>query len=216
MAMKGTDSHSDSAGRTDAAIMNDFAATKGNDSVPLENLIRRHEALVLNELRRSGVRRSDADGVAANVWLTVWRLARNGRWDPNRAIHCKDPFVPLLKTICSSRANDFHRRATREHRRLARLARGVELHGDSWRDELASATSRRPSSGRAGSVGVPDRLAPHVAALPDRLRRPYELHAAGLTNRAIAGQVGCSWGEVSRRLKQAREALRSSAARGAE
>ena len=46
-----------------------------------------------------------------------------------------------------------------------------------------------------------------VAALPERLRTVYELHAKGFTNVKISGEVGCSKGEVSKRLNAARETL---------
>jgi len=194
--------------RLDMELMNEVSASKGADNDSLGELMIRHRGLVLNELRRRNIRPCDIDDVANLVWGKVLRIGRNGTWDPGRARHCHDPFVPLLKDIVNTQALDFHKRAATERKRRELVVSAFEAHGDDWRENLAGRPRRRRSwKERPQPCGVPEQLAAAVATLPERLRKPYELHANGLTNRKIADEVGCSWGEVSRRLKAAREAL---------
>ena len=50
-------------------------------------------------------------------------------------------------------------------------------------------------------------LEKELAGLPEKQRAVLELHRRGYTNRAIAKMVDCSWGEVSRRLTNAKKAI---------
>lgn len=190
--------------RLDAELMNEFSASKGKDDRVLSELMARHERLVINELRGQNIRRCDIDEVAAEVWVNVWEICRDRKWDAGRARHCQDPFIPLVKLVARSRATDFHRRATVQRKRSHQIVESQKVWREDWKDHLIG---RRAKAVKQAPAGVPDFLKPLVGALPDRLRCAYELHAQGLTNRTIAQRVGCSWGEVSKRLKAAREAL---------
>lgn len=192
--------------RADADLMNTLTAAKGADNSSLAELKFRYDGLVYNELRRWNIRRCDVDDVASKVWCKVWRLSCEGKWNVNRRRHSADPFLPLLRKICFSKSMDFHRGGSKHRKRMERLEEAAKAFGQDWQD-LAGEQSRRPRRERPEPAGVPDHLRPRVAALPDRLRTVYELHTQGLTNRSISTQVGCSWGEVSRRLKKAHEQL---------
>jgi RNA polymerase sigma factor (sigma-70 family) len=200
--------------RLDAELMNELSASAGKDDRPLAELMARHEKLVFNELRGRNIRRCDVDDVAARVWVKVWEICRDHKWDAGRARHSQDPFIPLLKLVAKSQAMDFHRRTTNERKKAARIVEAYEAWREDWKDHLVGAKGRATKPVEPTPAGVPDRLKPFVGALPERLRGAYELHAEGLTNRKIAERVGCSWGEVSRRLKAARQAL--AAASGGE
>lgn len=193
--------------RLDMELMNQLTASKGADNDSLGELMVRHRGLVLNELRRRNIRQGDVDDVASLVWDKVWRIGRDGTWDAGRARHCHDPFVPLLKTVVNTQALDYHKRAATERKRRDLVVSAFEAHGDDWRSILAGPSRKQAAKRRPQPSGVPEQLAAAVATLPERLRKPYELHAGGMTNRKIADEVGCSWGEVSRRLKAARAAL---------
>lgn len=193
--------------RLDAELMNQLSAAEPRNDRPLEELMARHETLVFNELARRNIRGCDVEDVANLVWMKMWKIGRDGKWDAGRAVHSQDPFLPLLRTVVNSEAMDFHRRAARERKKKDRIVEACEAWGDEWRDHLAGAERRAKKPEQPLSGGVPGSLKPVVETLPDRLRIPYELHADGLTNREIAVKVGCSWGEVSRRIKAARKAI---------
>lgn len=198
--------------KLDMELMNELTASKGADNGCLDELMIRHRGLVFNELRRRNIRPCDIDDVANRVWHKVWRIGCDGTWDAGRARHCDDPFVPLLKAVANTQALDFHKRAAGEQKRRDVIRTAFEAHGDGWRENLAGRPrNRQAAKERPQPSGVPEQLAAAVATLPERLRKPYELHAGGMTNRKIADEVGCSWGEVSRRLKAARQALGLSA-----
>lgn len=129
--------------RLDMELMNALSESKGTDSDCIGELMIRHERLVWNVLRRMGVRACDVDDVAGKVWVKVWDMSRLGRWNANRARHVRDPFVPLLKTICESKAKDFHRATGREYRRREIFAEAVAACGDDWRDKVRSSTRWR-------------------------------------------------------------------------
>jgi RNA polymerase sigma factor (sigma-70 family) len=57
-------------------------------------------------------------------------------------------------------------------------------------------------------AGVPQGLEEVLVTLPEKFRRVFILHAEGKSNRAIATVVGCSPGEVSKRLAKAKAMLR--------
>lgn len=193
--------------RLDAELMNELSASEPGDDRPLRELMSRYKGLVFNELLRRNIRRCDLEDLANLVWLKVWQIGRDEKWDAGRAVHSADSFVPLLRSIVNSRAMDFHRRATGERKKSARIAEAAEAWGDDWRDHLAGAGRRAAKPVSSVPAGVPESIRPVVDGLPERLRGVYELHAEGLTNREIAKRVGCSWGEVSRRLKAARQAI---------
>jgi DNA-directed RNA polymerase specialized sigma24 family protein len=193
--------------RLDLELMNALTAAEGKDNAALGELMIRHRGLVFNELRRWNIRRCDVDEVAGDVWNTVWRIGSQGKWSVDRARHVKDPFVPLLKRICDSRAKDFHRGVSRERKRQERVTNAFDAWGHDWREKLATPRRRCPRAERPEPAGVPAHLTGAVAVLPERLRTVYELHAKGFTNVKISGEVGCSKGEVSKRLNAAREAL---------
>lgn len=203
----GHDTTTSSADRTDAQLMDDLTAAGGQDGRSLGELMVRHERLVLDQLRRHNLRPFEREDVAATVWERVWKLGRDRKWDAGRALHVSDPFVPLLKKMTKNAAMDFHNAAATGRKRRNQMLDAHRVHGEGWRTALAGNPSWKGTVVQPAAAGVPECLASAVASLPERLRIVYELHARGLTNRRISKEVGCSWGEVSRRLKKAREAL---------
>lgn len=193
--------------RLDAELMNALVASQGRDERNLAELKSRHDRLVINQLRSHNLRGFEADEVACIVWEQVWKMGCKGTWNAARARHTSDPFVPLLKRICKSRAMDFHRRTTRERRRQDRLFDAARSYGDDWQEALGGSRGQAAVAERPAPAGVPPHLAAAVAGLPERLRCVYELHSRGRSVRSISPEVGCSPGEVSRRLMAAREQL---------
>ncbi|MFM8537815.1 MAG: RNA polymerase sigma factor [Planctomycetaceae bacterium] len=193
---------------TDTELMNELNTSRCQDDRPLRVLRVRHEGLVLNILRSQDVRGSDAEDVAAHVWWKVARLARQGRWNPAKAVHTQDPFVPLLKKITSNLGRDFWRQENTRKKQFKRLEQHVRLFGADWRD-AAAPTSREWKAVRPVPSGVPDSLAAVVAELPDDLRLAYELHAQGLGCRDIGERVGCSAATANRRVNRAKKVIAS-------
>jgi len=209
-------------GPSAAELMNDLQASGGRNSKPLEGLIRLHDGLVRRLLRQGNIRPCDIDDVAGLVWHKVWMISRKsidevGAWNPARARGAADPVAPLIATIASTQAVEFHRRRQVENRRRAGLADLVERHGAGWRDEAAGAgasetgmrkSRREPGCSRRLAAAGKEMVLAEMARLPGKERRVLELHCEGLTNRAIAEMEGCSFGEVSRRLTKARLKIR--------
>jgi len=197
--------------QTDAELMNAVTASGGKNDRCFEKLAARHMPLILNMLRRRQVRSSDREILANSVLLRLWKNARDGKWDAGRAMYSDDPFLPLLGRIVKSVAGDHFREVGRTTTRTKRVAAAVEAYGDSWQERLSTTSSKQARSEASVPSGVPEVLRAAVAALPEKFRRVYTLHAEGHTNRAIATEVGCSWGEVSKRLTTAKTLLRETA-----
>jgi len=197
--------------QTDAELMNAVTASGGKNDRCFEKLAARHMPLILNMLRRRQVRSSDREILANSVLLRLWKNARDGKWDAGRAMYSDDPFLPLLGRIVKSVAGDHFREVGRTTTRTKRVAAAVEAYGDSWQERLSTTSSKQARSEASVPSGVPEVLRAAVAALPEKFRRVYTLHAEGHTNRAIATEVGCSWGEVSKRLTTAKRLLRETA-----
>jgi RNA polymerase sigma factor (sigma-70 family) len=188
--------------------MNALNQSRCQDDRPLRVLMVRHERLVLNVLRGRGVRGADTEDVAAAVWFRVARLAQQGRWDPLRAVHTTDPFVPLVKTIAVNLARDFHRRVKSRKRRLDRLEQAARLFGNEWRTAAVSKPHRRQTK-QAVAPGVPQSLLSVLAALPENLRRAYEMHADGIGCREIGKRLGYSAATAHRRVRRARQEIKT-------
>lgn len=197
--------------QTDAELMNAVTASGGKNDRCFEKLAARHMPLILNMLRRRQVRSSDREILANSVLLRLWKNARDGKWDAGRAMYSDDPFLPLLGRIVKSVAGDHFREVGRTTTRTKRVAAAVEAYGDSWQERLSTTSSKQARSEASVPSGVPEVLRAAVAALSEKFRRVYTLHAEGHTNRAIATEVGCSWGEVSKRLTTAKRLLRETA-----
>lgn len=197
--------------QTDAELMNAVTASGGKNDRCFEKLAARHMPLILNMLRRRQVRSSDREILANSVLLRLWKNARDGKWDAGRAMYSDDPFLPLLSRIVKSVAGDHFREVGRTTTRTKRVAAAVEAYGDSWQERLSTTSSKQARSEASVPSGIPEVLRAAVAALPEKFRRVYTLHAEGHTNRAIATEVGCSWGEVSKRLTTAKRLLRETA-----
>jgi|GEM_PF-5973834 len=197
--------------QTDAELMNAVTASGGKNDRCFEKLAARHMPLILNMLRRRQVRSSDREILANSVLLRLWKNARDGKWDAGRAMYSDDPFLPLLSRIVKSVTGDHFREVGRTTTRTKRVAAAVEAYGDSWQERLSTTSSKQARSEASVPSGVPEVLRAAVAALPEKFRRVYTLHAEGHTNRAIATEVGCSWGEVSKRLTTAKRLLRETA-----
>jgi len=210
---------------TASELMNELQASGGTNSKVLSELIVRHGHIVVNALHRARVLRHDIDIIAKRVWDKVWDISKKapteeGAWNAGRSRLTNDPFIPLIKTIANSQAIDYHRRCKVERKRRTRLEETVRVHGGGWREQLESQGRRGDSpagrrkqpanskqdSGmtRRSAAAARDSLPEIVAGLPEKERKVLELHAQGLKNSEIAPIVGCSKGEVSRRLKRAR------------
>lgn len=209
---------------TASELMNELQASGGTNSKVLSELIGRHGYIVLNELHRANVRRDDVDGIANLVWGKVWSisikpLGAKGAWNPDRARHTNDAFFPLIKQIATSQAIDYHRRCKVERKRQSVIEDTVHVHGAGWREQLEN--RRGASSGQSGrcrqaendavpgmsrrmAAAARESLPEFIAGLPEQERVVLQQHAQGLKNCEIAPVVGCSKGEVSRRLKKAR------------
>lgn len=210
---------------TASELMNELQASGGTNSKVLSELIGRHGHIVVGELHRARVQRHDIDILANRVWNKVWAISRKplhekGAWDFDRSRHTADPFIPLIKRIANSLAIDYHRHRTVERKRRSAFEETVRLHGAGWRDEPEGrgrrggrwTENRRPAGKKEQVPGVTRRIAaaargslPEILArMPEQERAVLERHAQGLKNCEIAPLVGCSNGEVSRRLKKAR------------
>jgi RNA polymerase sigma factor (sigma-70 family) len=192
----------------DKDLMNAATASAGKNHRSFDALVIRYETLIRNGLRRANVRSCDQDEVANSVLIKLWKIARDGKWDAARAKHSDDPFLPLLRRIIDSQAKDFFRGVSRRKTRMEKIAEAAHACGESWRTLLSPAPSSRGHGEAPDPSGVPEVLKDAVAALPEKLRLAFTLHAEGLSNRAIAAQTGYSWGQVSKQLKKARELLR--------
>lgn len=224
--------------RTATELMNELQASGGTNDKVLSDLQVRLGGIVMNQLRRAGVRHDAIEEVFAGVWRRVWKTSckpagTKGAWNPNRARHTSDPFVPWLKRVATNSGRDWHRKNSRQRKRQAKFQSFVERHGDGWLEERGdrevesqpgdvSPRRRKKRSRKAEPVvekrakGVPvvgrrqavagrNRVVETVAALDERQRRVLELRAEGRTNVEIAVIVGCCKGEVSRRLTAARK-----------
>jgi len=212
---------------TASELMNELQASGGTNSKVLSELIGRHGYIVLNELHRANVRRDDVDGIANLVWGKVWSisikpLGAKGAWNPDRARHTNDAFFPLIKQIATSQAIDYHRRCKVERKRRSVIEDAVNVPGAGWREQLgnrrgascgqsgrrrqAESTEQQPVPGmsRRMAAAARESLPEFIAGLPEQERVVLQQHAQGLKNCEIAPVVGCSKGEVSRRLKKAR------------
>lgn len=224
--------------RTATELMNDLQASGGTNDKVLSDLQVRLGGVVMNQLRRAGVRQDAIEEVFAGVWRRVWKTSQKpagtkGAWNPSRARHTSDPFVPWLKQVAANSGRDWHRKNGRQRKRHAEFKSFVERHGDAWLEERgdwqaegqpgeASPKRRKksrkvearvekrakdvPAVSRRQAAAGRKRVAETVAVLDERQRRVLELCAEGLTNVEIAVIVGCSKGEVSRRLTAARKA----------
>jgi DNA-directed RNA polymerase specialized sigma24 family protein len=207
---------------TASELMNELQASGGTNSKVLSELMVRHEQIVFNTIHRANVRLHDIDKVASRVWRTVWRISmkprdQKGAWDPTRARHTKDPFVPLVKRIANSKAMDYHRKRKSQRKRWDAFEQSVRLYGAAWREqaECRQSGSRGAAAEKAEVAGLTRRavaaargsLGEIIGSLPEKERVVLELHGQGLKNCEIAPIVGCGNAEVSRRLKRARQGV---------
>jgi RNA polymerase sigma factor (sigma-70 family) len=225
---------------TATELMNELQASDGTNSQVLFDLQVRFTGLVMNGLRKAGVRSDAIEDVFADVWDCVWEtstkpVGAKGAWNPGKARYTSDPFVPWLKRVVSSRAIDWHRRKHKQRKRQKKLQEFVERHGESWivergdwEDDSDSShcplKRRKPHS--SGKNAISERrskqlptftrrqvaafrseIADVVAKLATRLQAVLVLKAEELSNVSISEHVGCSSGEVSRRLTAARNAV---------
>ena len=190
----------------DATLMNQLTASQGENDKPLEELVVRHEQLVLNTLLHVNIRAADADDIASIVWEKVWQMGKKGSWNASRAGYSTDPFVPLLKTITKNLAMDFHRKSARQRKRMGQIKELAVTFGDDWRTHACARPGKRRATKPVPS-GVPDALVAGLSMLPERLREAYRLHAEGLGCRQIALRLKCSPASACRWVAQARKEL---------
>ena len=123
--------------RTATELMNELQASGGTNNKVLSELQCRLGGLVMNELRRAGLRREAVNEAFADVWKRVWEISQKsggleGAWNPGNARHTSDPFVPWLKRVAYSAAMNVHRTTGRQRKRRAKLKEFVEQHGEAW------------------------------------------------------------------------------------
>ena len=123
--------------RTATELMNELQASGGTNNKVLSELQCRLGGLVMNELRRAGLRREAVNEAFADVWKRVWEISQKsggveGAWNPGNARHTSDPFVPWLKRVAYSAAMNVHRTTGRQRKRQAKLKEFVEQHGEAW------------------------------------------------------------------------------------
>ncbi|MFZ2102811.1 MAG: sigma-70 family RNA polymerase sigma factor [Oricola sp.] len=152
-------------------------------------LVSRHLDRVRRVARGYTGSAADADDIAQEVFLSVWRNA--GRWRAGEA-----RFSTWLYRVTANRCID--------HMRRARFRSWIGLD----RIEALVASDDDPERELAGR-GELALAARAVAALPDRQRMAILLSvSAGLANPAIAETMGVSTGAVEQLLVRARRVLR--------
>jgi RNA polymerase sigma-70 factor (ECF subfamily) len=133
---------------------------------------------------------ADADDIAQEVFLTVWRKAAS--WEPGAA-----RFTTWVYRITANKCIDRHRRM--------RLRRWIGL--EAVESVLASDDDPERTIAGRGALEIAMRA---MANLPDRQRMAIVLSVAGeQSNAEIAEAMGLSVGAVEQLLVRARRALRN-------
>lgn len=152
--------------RTATELMNELQASGGTNNKVLSELQYRLGGLVMNELRRAGLRREAVNEAFADVWKRVWEISQKsggleGAWNPGNARHTSDPFVPWLKRVAYSAAMNVHRTTGRQRKRRAKLKEFVEQHGEAWveqrgdwKDDEQTGMPQQRRAKRATSAGA--------------------------------------------------------------
>ena len=172
----------------DAALLARVAA---GEPGALDRLIARHgHGLTVVAARYLG-RMAEAEEVAQEVWLRVWRRA--ARFDPDRAA-ARTWLYRIAVNMCIDRLR---------RRRLHRLVRLDEAAADM--PETAP-QAQRIVAGRRRL----DHVRSEIARQPDRQRMALLLAVgAGLTGEEIAEALGTSRGGAEQLLARARRRLRA-------
>lgn len=168
---------------------------RAGDDRAFEQLVRRHEKRVFRLLMRMMGSREEAEDVAQETFLSLYRHGRRFRHEAR--------FSTFVYRVASNAALNRRRSLGRSRRRTQRLALR-QLAGD----DLPSAP---PDPEDATSGGE---LAAHVqealAALQPSLRMPVLLYdIEGLAYAEIAKILGVAEGTVKSRIHRARQALRA-------
>ena len=208
-------------------LLNTLRDSGGRDAGALLEMQSRYDRSIERQLRKYDIRDwLDRQSITSAIWekvvqVTLIPAGTRGAWDASRSRHPTDPFQPLLGRIVRSKAIDFHRKAKRQKLRLAAYTDDVARFGDdvSTLAETSRAARRRllacakpskvppPISGpltRRLAAAARGEITAAVARLPDALKRPLLLQAAGNTCAAIATAEGISAGEACKRLAKAR------------
>ncbi|GAB4352820.1 MAG: hypothetical protein Kow0026_10610 [Oricola sp.] len=164
------------------------AVAQGNERA-YSKLVSRHLDRVRRVARGYTGSASDADDIAQEVFLSVWRSA--GAWQKGEA-----RFSTWLYRVTVNRCID--------HKRRARFRNWIGLE----RIEAVFASDDDPERELAGRAELAS-AARAVAALPDRQRMAILLSvSAGLANPQIAETMSVSVGAVEQLLVRARRTLR--------
>lgn len=173
---------------TDARLL---ALVAEGDTAAFDELYRRHGRSAQLQARRLGASREQAEEIAQEVFVTVWRRADG--YDPRRGA-----VSTWLAAIVRNRVTDTWRR---------RAARPTEVPADEHEHAIAA--------GPEEPVSLLDRLAlaQEVSALPAEQRDVLVLSFfGGWTHQQIAAGSGAPLGTVKGRMRLGLEKLRLAAA----
>jgi RNA polymerase sigma-70 factor (ECF subfamily) len=161
-----------------------------------DDLVRRHQAAILTLARVLSAGRGDADDLAQEVFVRVWRSLRSFRGDST--------FRTWLHRIAINVIRSGQARESRLRRMFApRPGSGGEGEADAPFDPPAAAD---PVDSALARRQIIDRA---LAALPDELRVPVTLRdLQGLEYKEIAAILGVPIGTVESRIFRARQRLK--------
>jgi RNA polymerase sigma-70 factor (ECF subfamily) len=149
-----------------------------------EVLVRRYQVRLVRYLQSLNLPPDDADEVAADVWLVVWRKLPG--WKP-------DHFRGWLFMIAKRRALDFHRKPDR----AVPLAATGDLPARGWSPEDAAVDKE-----------FVEKLRKCHDRLPEKFRTVFDEFTAGRSYAELVEALGLELGTVQSRLNRTRKKLR--------
>jgi RNA polymerase sigma-70 factor (ECF subfamily) len=170
------------------------ARWKSGDMGSFEELVRRHEKRVFRLLLRMLGNREEAEDVAQETFLSLYRHGKRFRGESR--------FSTFVYRVAANAALNRRRSLGRNRARMEKL---VERQAAG--DDLPTSPRDAASTAEAGEVGVEVRRA--LETLSPNLRLPLVLYdIEGLAYGEIARVLGVAEGTVKSRIHRARQALR--------